>query len=152
MIWSQSALQLLARGQGLHLVTEEIISQLPDLERIHIGVAHLFLQHTSAALALNENAEPEVRADLITFLDRLAPESDTAYTHNYEGLDDMPAHIKSFIVGASLTIPLRNGQLALGTWQGVYLCEYRRHAAARNLLVTLWGTDGESVEDSSHHG
>ncbi len=139
MQWLQRQLQLAQYPPGIHLITHEVVSQLPELGRFQVGLAHLFLQHTSAALTLNENAEPEVRADLHQFLDRVVPENAPYYTHRYEGPDDMPAHIKTVLVGSSVTIPVTAGRLAFGTWQGLYLCEFRRHAAARRLIVTVWG-------------
>ena len=116
------------------------MAQLPELQRLRVGVCHLFLQHTSASLALNERVEPEVRADLETFFNRLVPEQ-AAYTHAYEGLDDMPAHIKALVIGASLTIPVTAGRLSLGTWQGIYLCEHRNYGGPRTLIATAWGDE-----------
>jgi secondary thiamine-phosphate synthase enzyme len=140
MFWTQKLLRLAPRPQGIHLITPQVTAGLPELAQVRVGAAHLFLQHTSAGLALNEAVEPEVRADLQHFLERLAPENAAYYTHQYEGPDDMPAHIKTVLVGSSVTVPITAGRLALGSWQGVYLCEFRRHTAPRRLLVTLWGT------------
>ncbi|MEY4209932.1 MAG: hypothetical protein RLZ92_311 [Pseudomonadota bacterium] len=138
-MWIQSALQLSAKPRGFHLVSREIISQLPELKRFKIGLAHIFLQHTSASLALNENADADVRGDLERYFSRAVAENEPYYRHTLEGSDDMPAHIKSVIIGNSLTIPIRQGQLALGTWQGIYLCEHRNHADSRTIIVTLNG-------------
>lgn len=138
-MWIQSALQLSAKPRGFHLVSREIISQLPELKRFKIGLAHIFLQHTSASLALNENADADVRGDLERYFSRAVAENEPYYRHTLEGSDDMPAHIKSVLIGNSLTIPIRQGQLALGTWQGIYLCEHRNHADSRTIIVTLNG-------------
>jgi secondary thiamine-phosphate synthase enzyme len=138
-MWIQSALQLTAKPRGFHLVSREIVSQLPELKRFKIGLAHIFLQHTSASLALNENADADVRGDLERYFSRAVAENEPYYRHTLEGSDDMPAHIKSVIIGNSLTIPIRQGQLALGTWQGIYLCEHRNHADSRTIIITLNG-------------
>ena len=139
MAWHQHTITLAARPRGFHLVTDEIVRQLPELSRIGVGIVHLFIQHTSASLALNENVEPEVRADLEAHFNQLIPENAAHYTHNYEGPDDMPAHIKAILIGSSLTIPITAGRLNLGTWQGIYLCEHRKRARGRRLVITLWG-------------
>jgi secondary thiamine-phosphate synthase enzyme len=120
------------------LITRHIIQHLPELDEIHVGLLHLFLQHTSASLTLNENASPEVRSDLESAVNRLTPE-DADYEHHLEGPDDMPAHIKSSLLGPELTVPVHGGQLALGTWQGIYLCEHRNHGGSRQLIATLQG-------------
>jgi secondary thiamine-phosphate synthase enzyme len=138
-MWIQNSLQLTAKPRGFHLVSREIISQLPELKRFKIGLAHIFLQHTSASLALNENADADVRGDLERYFSRAVAENEPYYRHTLEGSDDMPSHIKSVIIGNSLTIPIRQGQLALGTWQGIYLCEHRNHADSRTIIVTLNG-------------
>ncbi len=121
--------------RGCHLITSHIVSQLPDLP--NEGLLNIFLQHTSAALSLNENADPSVLDDLGAGLDRLAPEDASLYTHTMEGSDDMPAHIKSSLLGVSLTIPITNHRLAMGMWQGVYLCEFRNYGGPRRLVVTI---------------
>lgn len=126
-----------ARRRGVHLVTADIMRQLPALPRA--GILHLLIKHTSAALALNENADPDVRADLATVFDRLVAENAPWYLHTDEGPDDMPAHAKAVIVGPSLTIPVTDGHLNLGTWQGIYLCEFRNHGGPRRLVATLIG-------------
>jgi secondary thiamine-phosphate synthase enzyme len=138
-MWIQNSLQLTAKPRGFHLVSREIVSQLPELKRFKIGLAHIFLQHTSASLALNENADADVRGDLERYFSRAVAENEPYYRHTLEGSDDMPSHIKSVIIGNSLTIPIRQGQLALGTWQGIYLCEHRNHADSRTIIVTLNG-------------
>ena len=138
--WIQKAIVLPPRQRGFHLITREVVAQLSELQWLRVGVCHLFLQHTSASLALNERVEPEVRADLETFFNRVVPEQ-AAYTHNHEGPDDMPAHIKALVIGASLTIPVTDGRLNLGTWQGIYLCEHRNHGGARTLIATAWGDE-----------
>ncbi|MEZ4615812.1 MAG: secondary thiamine-phosphate synthase enzyme YjbQ [Caldilineaceae bacterium] len=138
-MWLQRTIALTTRRRGFHLMTDEIVGQLPELRTINVGVAHLFIQHTSASLALNENVEPEVRADLEAHFNLLVPEEEPHYTHTYEGPDDMPAHIKAVLIGSSLTVPITDGRLNLGTWQGIYLCEPRNRARGRRIVVTLWG-------------
>jgi secondary thiamine-phosphate synthase enzyme len=138
MAWSQHEITLRARPRGVHLVTSEIVEALPELRDLQIGLAHLFIRHTSASLTLNENASPDVRRDFETWMNAAVPE-DFAWTHTLEGPDDMPAHVKASLMGASLTLPISGGRLALGTWQGVYLCEHRDRGGARSLLVTLTG-------------
>jgi secondary thiamine-phosphate synthase enzyme len=137
--WLQKTITLRPRRRGFHLITDEITAQVPELQTIGVGVAHLFLQHTSASLAINEGVEPEVRADLETHFNRLVPDDTTLYTHTYEGPDDMSAHIKGVLIGASLTIPVTRGAFNLGAWQGIYLCEHRNHGGPRRLVVTVWG-------------
>jgi secondary thiamine-phosphate synthase enzyme len=136
--WSQREITLKARPRGVHLVTSEIVEAVPELRDLRIGLAHLFLRHTSASLTLNENASPDVRRDFERWLNVAVPE-DFAWTHTLEGPDDMPAHVKASLMGASLSLPVAGGRLALGTWQGVYLCEHRDRGGARSLLVTLTG-------------
>jgi len=139
MSWQQKELLLKPKPRGFHLITDEILAGLPEIRCYRIGIAHIFIQHTSAALALNENVEPEVRADLEAHFNQLVPENAAHYTHNYEGPDDMPAHIKAVLIGSSVTIPITNGGLNLGTWQGIYLCEHRNRGGARRLVITLQG-------------
>jgi secondary thiamine-phosphate synthase enzyme len=139
MPWHQLDLVLRPRSRGIHLVTEEIAAGLPQLRDLRVGMLSLFLQHTSAALAINENADPEVRADLARWLDQAVPDGAPYFEHTAEGADDMPAHVKAALLGPSLTIPVRNGRLLLGTWQGIYLAEYRHAGGARRLVATLWG-------------
>jgi secondary thiamine-phosphate synthase enzyme len=138
-MWLQQQIQLPAKSRGFHLVTREITSQLPQLKQINIGLAHIFLQHTSASLTINENADTDVRRDLENYFSRLTPENEPYFQHTQEGPDDMPAHIKSVILGVSLTVPISAGQLALGVWQGIYLCEHRNRAGKRSILVTING-------------
>ena len=139
MTWVQHEIRLQARPRGFHLVTGEVLEALPELGELRVGLLHLLLQHTSAALALNENASSDVRADFETYFNRAVPEDAGYWTHTLEGSDDMPAHIKAALLGESLTLPVREGRLALGTWQGVYLCEHRDHGGARRILATLMG-------------
>jgi secondary thiamine-phosphate synthase enzyme len=139
MPWTQHTITLRPRGRGFHLITREIEEQLPELRQYTVGIAHIFIQHTSAALAINENADPEVRVDMESHFNRLAPENAPYYTHTYEGSDDMPAHLKAALLGASVTVPINNGRLHLGTWQGVYLCEHRNRGGSRRVVVTLFG-------------
>ena len=141
MSWSQREITLRPRPRGVHLVTDEIVDGLPELEDLEIGLAHLFIRHTSASLTLNENASPDVRRDLESWFNEAVPE-DFAWTHTLEGSDDMPAHIKAALMGSSLTLPISRGRLALGTWQGIYLCEHRDRGGSRSLLATLSGERG----------
>jgi len=138
-MWLQREIVLRPRPRGFHLVTREIVDALPELAELRVGLAHLFLRHTSASLALNENASPDVRADFETWFDRAVPEDAIYWTHRLEGDDDMPAHIKAALLGSSLSLPIGAGRLALGTWQGIYLCEHRDAGGPRSLLATLWG-------------
>ncbi len=132
----QVTVQLRAYPRGFHLITNDVLQQLPSLP--DAGLLHLFIQHTSAGLTINENADPSVRVDFETIFNKLVPEDDPDYTHTMEGPDDMPAHVKASLVGCSVTIPIRHGELALGTWQGLYLCEFRNHGGRRKLLATIW--------------
>lgn len=137
-MWSQREIRLEARPRGVHLITREVLAALPELAGVRVGLLHLLIRHTSAGLTLNENASPEVRRDLRTWLDHAVPER-FPWTHTLEGADDMPAHVKTSLTGPDLTLPVRDGRLALGTWQGVCLCEHRDRGGARTLLATLWG-------------
>ena len=139
MSWFQKQITLPPKQRGFHLVTREIESQLPELKNYAVGLAHIFIQHTSAALAINENADPTVRQDMESHFNRMVPENAPYYLHTAEGPDDMPAHLKAVLLGSSLTIPITNGRLNLGTWQGIYLCEHRNHARSRRLVITLSG-------------
>ncbi len=138
-MWLQREIRLRARERGFHLVTDEIVRQLPELARFEVGLAHLFIQHTSASLTINENADPTVRQDFESVFNRLVPQDQPYYRHNYEGSDDLPAHIKSSLLGSTLLLPIRQGELALGTWQGIYLGEHRDQGGSRRLMVTLQG-------------
>ena len=135
----QHALALRPRPRGFHLITDEIEEAFPEIKSMQQGICQVFIQHTSASLTLNEDADPTVRRDFETFFNKLAPENAPGYLHDAEGPDDMPAHLKAALLGASVMIPISNGRFALGTWQGVYLCEHRNHGTARRLLLTAWG-------------
>ncbi len=135
----QSTLRLAPKRRGVHLITDEVMAQLPEIARFERGLLHLFLQHTSAALSLNENADPDVRRDTEAFMRRLIPDGDPLFSHTLEGPDDMPAHLKSMLFGAQLTLPVTDGRLALGTWQGIYLVEARKHGGSRRIVATLTG-------------
>lgn len=135
----QETLTLRARRRGFHLITEEVLAAMPQITTLTKGVCQVFIQHTSASLTINENADPTVRTDFEMFFSKSVPENDPDYVHDYEGADDMPAHLKSSILGSSVSIPIRNGRLALGTWQGIYLCEHRNYGGERRLVVTAWG-------------
>ena len=139
MNWFQREVILTPRPRGFHLITREIVAAVPEIGRYSVGLAHLFIRHTSAALALNENADPTVRADMEAYFSRLAPENAPYFTHTLEGPDDMPAHLKAVLLGSSLTIPISDGRLALGTWQGIYLGEHRDDGGPRRVVVTLTG-------------
>ena len=141
MSWYQKELTLKPRGRGFHLVTDEILLQLSEIKKIKVGSMHIHIKHTSASLTLNENYDPDVRGDMERFFNKTVKENEPWYEHNAEGSDDMPAHIKSTIIGTSLTIPITNGQLNLGTWQGIYLCEHRNHAGSRKIVVTITGKE-----------
>jgi len=141
VIWTQRQIRLPAFPRGFHLVTRAVEEGVPDLSRIGIGVAHVFIRHTSASLTLNENASRDVLRDFATWFDRAVPDGAPYWTHTLEGDDDMPAHIKSSLLDSSLTIPVSDGRLALGTWQGIYLCEHRNHGGSRSLVVTAWGEE-----------
>jgi secondary thiamine-phosphate synthase enzyme len=138
MAWIQRTIQLTARSRGFHVITREISTALPELARFDVGLLHVFIQHTSASITINENADPDVPADLESAFVHIVPE-DFPYRHTIEGPDDMPAHVKAAMIGSSVTIPVAGGSLALGTWQGIYLCEHRRNGGRRRLVLTLWG-------------
>ncbi|HWD64911.1 MAG TPA: secondary thiamine-phosphate synthase enzyme YjbQ [Solirubrobacteraceae bacterium] len=144
MIWLQQEIQLSPRPRGFHLVTRDVLARIPDLQRIEVGILHLFIRHTSASLAVNENASPDVRRDLETWFTRAVPEEAGYWTHTLEGPDDMPAHVKAILLGPSLTLPVTDGSLNLGTWQGVYLCEHRDRGGPRTLVATAWGRGDET--------
>ena len=139
MIWIQEDVRLPARPRGFHLVTREVEEAVPDLSRIAVGVAHVFIRHTSASLTLNENVSRDVLRDFAAWFDRAVPDGASYFSHTLEGPDDMPAHIKASLLGPSLSLPIRDGRLALGTWQGIYLCEHRDRPGSRTVLATLWG-------------
>jgi len=138
-VWIQVQVALEPRSRGFHLVTDEVTAGVPELSRIRVGLALVFMQHTSASLTLNENASPDVRRDFAAWFDRAVPDGADYFRHTLEGPDDMPAHIKASLTGASLVLPVRDGRFALGTWQGIYLCEHRDRGGSRKLLVTAFG-------------
>ena len=138
-MWQQKEIVLEPRPRGFHLITREVVSKLPDLKNIRVGLMHVFIHHTSASLTLNENASSEVRGDFEKHFNRMVPEGAPYFEHTLEGPDDMPAHLKASLLGSSLSIPIKDGQLVLGTWQGLYLCEHRDKAGARTLTVTVHG-------------
>ncbi|MEM7531648.1 MAG: secondary thiamine-phosphate synthase enzyme YjbQ [Chloroflexota bacterium] len=138
--WHQQTIQLPPKPRGFHLITRTILEKVPEIRRFEVGLAHIFIQHTSASLAINENADPEVRVDMESFFNRIAPENAPYYTHTYEGPDDMPAHLKAVLLSSSVTVPITNGRFNLGTWQGIYLCEHRNRGGSRRLVITLQGS------------
>ncbi len=138
-MWIQRDIRLTACNRGFHLVTDEVTAAVPEIEQLGVGLLHLLIRHTSASLALNENASPDVRRDFESWFSRAVPEDAPYWTHVLEGPDDMPAHVKAALLGPSLTLPVRAGALALGTWQGVYLCEHRDRGGERTVVATVWG-------------
>jgi secondary thiamine-phosphate synthase enzyme len=138
-MWIQREIELRGRRRGFHIVTDEVLDALPELRDLEVGILHLLIQHTSASLALNENASSDVRRDFETWFNEAVPEGASYWTHTSEGDDDMPAHIKASLLGPSLTLPVSGGRLALGTWQGVYLCEHRNRGGSRRVVATAWG-------------
>jgi secondary thiamine-phosphate synthase enzyme len=138
-MWAQREIRLPPFERGFHLVTREVEEGVPELRDLRVGMAHVFIKHTSASLTLNENASPDVRRDFESWFNRAVPEDAPYWRHTLEGPDDMPAHIKASLLGPSLTIPVRDGSFALGTWQGIYLCEHRDRGGPRSLMLTLWG-------------
>ena len=148
MPWLQKQLRLPALPRWFHLVTQQVIDALPELHQVQVGLLHVFIQHTSASITINENADPDVPADLETSFNQLAPER-FPYRHTVEGPDDMPAHVKAAMLGSSVWIPVTDGHLNLGTWQGIYLCEHRNHGGSRRLVLTLqgdWATSDQQVQ------
>ncbi|MDI4652847.1 MULTISPECIES: secondary thiamine-phosphate synthase enzyme YjbQ [Pseudoalteromonas] len=139
MSWQQKTIQLKPRSRGFHIIDDELLRQLPEITQYKVGLLHLFIQHTSASLTINENADPTVRLDMESHFNHFVPERQSYYRHDYEGDDDMPAHIKSSTLGAELTIPINQGRLMLGTWQGIYLGEHRDHGGARRIIATVQG-------------
>ncbi|PUA26476.1 MAG: hypothetical protein B0W54_22240 [Cellvibrio sp. 79] len=138
-MWIQKEIQLPAYHRGFHLITNEILNKLPELKQINIGLLNILIKHTSASITINENADPTVRKDFESFFNRAVPEDQPYYLHNDEGSDDLPAHLKSSLLGASLNIPVTQGRLNVGLWQGIYLCEHRNHGGSRLLVLTLQG-------------
>ncbi|MAD04575.1 secondary thiamine-phosphate synthase enzyme YjbQ [Pseudoalteromonas shioyasakiensis] len=139
MSWQQKIIQLKPRSRGFHIIDDELLRQLPEITQYKVGLLHLFIQHTSASLTINENADPTVRMDMESHFNHFVPERQSYYRHDYEGDDDMPAHIKSSTLGAELTIPINQGRLMLGTWQGIYLGEHRDHGGTRRIVATIQG-------------
>jgi secondary thiamine-phosphate synthase enzyme len=140
MGWHQRTISLPAHPRGFHLITRTVVDALPELAKIKTGVLHVFIQHTSASLTINENADRDVRTDMESSFNAIAPE-DFPYVHTCEGPDDMPAHVKASLLGSSLSVPVSRGNLLLGTWQGIYLCEHRNQGGSRKLVLTLWGDE-----------
>lgn len=138
MPWHQRTISLPPHSRGFHLITRSVVEAIPELDQIQIGLLHVFIQHTSASLTINENADRDVRTDMESSFNAIAPE-DFPYVHTCEGPDDMPAHVKASLLGSSVSIPVHRGQLQLGTWQGIYLCEHRDQGGSRRLVLTLWG-------------
>lgn len=145
-MWIQKEINMQVRRRGFHLVTDELINELPEIKKINVGLIHLFIQHTSASLAINENADPDVRVDMEAYFSRVAAENEPYYKHVLEGSDDMLAHLKAVILGGELTIPIANGCLQMGIWQGIYLCEHRNSAGSRKIIATINGERGEGYE------
>ena len=139
-MWLQKQIQLGARERGFHLITDEVLQKCPEIGSLKVGLVHFLLQHTSASLSLNENADSSVRRDMESHFNQMAPENAAYYEHTFEGADDMPAHIKSGLLGTELTLPISDGKLMLGTWQGLYLGEHRNHAGPRTIVVTVQGS------------
>jgi len=139
MMWLQKEIHLKSKSRGFHLITDELLRELPELRNVKIGMMNVFILHTSASLTINENADPTVRQDFESFFNRVVPEDDPYYRHQDEGSDDLPAHIKASLLGSSLNIPVSDGQLRLGTWQGIYLCEHRNQGGRRRVVVTIQG-------------
>jgi secondary thiamine-phosphate synthase enzyme len=144
-MWVQRDLRLAGRSRGFHLVTTEVVDALPELGRLAVGLLHVFIRHTSASLTLNENASAAVLRDFRSWFDAAVPESAPLWTHRTEGPDDMPAHVKSSLLGSDVSVPVTDGHLALGTWQGIYLCEHRDAGGPRRLLLTVWGEEREGA-------
>lgn len=138
-MWFQQEITISPKPRGFHIITNEILEEIPEINQIQAGLAHIFIQHTSASLTINENADPSVRRDFATHFKRMVPEDTSMYEHTLEGPDDMTSHIKSSLLGSSVSIPITNGSLNLGTWQGIYLCEHRNQGRRRTLVVTLHG-------------
>ncbi|WP_088330956.1 secondary thiamine-phosphate synthase enzyme YjbQ [Lacimicrobium sp. SS2-24] len=138
-MWKQKEIRLKPRRRGFHLITDEILQQFPEIQGCRVGMIWIFIKHTSASLTINEDADPTVRQDFESHFNQMVPENMPYYKHDYEGSDDMPAHLKASILGSTLSIPVTDGRLNMGTWQGIYLCEHRNHAGPRNLVLTLQG-------------
>ena len=139
-MWIQKKINIYSKSRGFHVITDDVLKDIPELRNFKIGILHLFIKHTSASLTINEHADPTVRTDFESHFNILVPENQTYYEHTIEGADDMPAHLKSSLLGSSVSIPIQDGKLNLGTWQGVYLCEHRNHGSNRKLIVTIQGS------------
>ena len=138
-MWIQETVSLSAKSRGFHLITNEVLENVHEVSQVKVGLFHLFIKHTSASLTINEDADPTVRMDFESHFNQMVPENQPYYQHTFEGTDDMPAHLKASILGSSVSVPITNGKLALGTWQGIYLCEHRNHGGNRNLILTIHG-------------
>ena len=138
-MWFQKEIKLNSKSRGFHLITDEILNEIPEIQSVKIGLMNVFIKHTSASITINEDADPTVRMDFESHFNEMIPENKPYYRHTMEGSDDMPAHLKASILGSSVQIPITNGQLNMGIWQGIYLCEHRNHGGARKLVVTVWG-------------
>ena len=149
MAWLQAELRLAPKRRGFHLITAEIEAAIPEIEGLEVGLLHVFIQHTSASLTINENADPDVPRDLEMAFRNIAPE-DFPYVHTLEGPDDMPAHVKASLLGSSVTVPIRHGRLCLGTWQGIYLCEHRERGGSRRLVLTAQGEPAAAERPTAH--
>ena len=139
MFFFQKEISIEPKSRGFHLLTDKIVDAFPDIKKINLGQLQVFIKHTSASLTINENADPSVRTDFESHINKMVPEDAPYYIHTYEGPDDMPAHIKASLMGSAVNLPITNGRLNLGTWQGIYLCEHRNHASARKLVLTAFG-------------
>jgi len=140
-MWIQKTITLSPRSRGFHIITPDVLDQLPEIEKIKTGILHLFIKHTSASLTINEDADPTVRLDFESHFNKLVPENQSYYQHTFEGSDDMPGHLKASLLGSSVSAPITDGRLNLGTWQGIYLCEHRDRGSARKLVVTIQGKE-----------
>lgn len=139
-MWYQTEIILSPKPRGFHIITDEIFDEVPEIKEVDVGIAHIFIKHTSASLTINENADPSVRRDFKSHFKRMVPEDTSLYEHTLEGPDDMTSHIKSSLLGHSISVPITDGKLNLGTWQGIYLCEHRNNGGSRKLVITLSGT------------
>ena len=138
-MWMQKNISIKSISRGFHIITDQVTDQIPEIKTIKIGILHLFIKHTSASLTINENADKTVRNDFEKHFNEMVPENQSYYQHTYEGPDDMPAHLKASILGSSISIPISNGRLNMGTWQGIYLCEHRNNAFQRKMVATIQG-------------
>ena len=139
-MWIQKTITLSPRSRGFHIITHDVLKNIPELKDLKTGILQLFIKHTSASLTINENADPTVRSDFESHFNMLAPENQSYYQHTFEGSDDMPAHLKASLLGSSVSIPITDGRLNLGTWQGIYLCEHRNRGSDRKLIITIQGS------------